>query len=158
MQLRLHRFAFLPLFTCHLPSSPIETPYRAARSSRYGLGRNRSAAIHAAFRRSVSSRRRLPSSSHGVIEDGNLENITLDAEIADFERALVLLKHLRSVTYATRWKAYEDFWKDFEAQSKAELGAIQQGHQQVMAKITALATASPSEPPPPGEGGGGGGA
>lgn len=55
---------------------------------------------------------------HGVIEDGNLEDITLDAEIAEFERALVLLRHLRIVTYKTRWDACAAFWKDFAAASR----------------------------------------
>lgn len=58
-------------------------------------------------------------SLHGILEDGNLEDITLDATIEDFERALVLLKEMRSRTYATRWKAYEAFQRDFAADTQA---------------------------------------
>lgn len=51
---------------------------------------------------------------HVVCEDGNLEDRTLDRQIADCESALRLLTALRAVSYETRWKAYERFNAEYD--------------------------------------------
>lgn len=44
---------------------------------------------------------------HGVLEDGNLEDITLDFQIRDLTAALKVLTALRTLTYSQRWDLYE---------------------------------------------------
>ena len=44
---------------------------------------------------------------HGVLDDGNLEDATLDAYIADFCAAIPLLSRLRGLPYKDRFEIYE---------------------------------------------------